>query len=292
MRALESLRQARHATALSTRMLARNVGRGLLAASHNTLAMVGLLSVGMLIFAMGRADIRGQLQVVTLDWLQTRHDAREQTSGKLAATLDEAQSDNRTSAAEPTLLTSEQTKVSTWIARRYRVAPEPIGALVQEAWALGQRAGLDPTLILAVMAIESGFNPFAQSAVGAQGLMQVMTRIHNDKYASFGGKLAAFDPISNLRVGVQVLQENIQRAGTLQEGLRGYVGVALQAGDGGYVGRVMAEQAQMRGAADGKTVRVTVANASTPKQPPPPKPPEDSAMAEQTAGADAPVLLR
>ena len=63
-----------------------------------------------------------------------------------------------------------------WLSRRYRVAPEPVSRLVQEAWAVGQRAELDPTLILAIMAIESSFNPFAQSPVGAQGLMQVMTK--------------------------------------------------------------------------------------------------------------------
>ena len=65
-----------------------------------------------------------------------------------------------------------------------------------------RRHGLDPYfiagLILAVMAIESGFNPFAQSAVGAQGLMQVMTGVHSDKYDHFGGRLAAFDPLTNL----------------------------------------------------------------------------------------------
>ena len=59
------------------------------------------------------------------------------------------------------------------------------------------------------MAIESGFNPFAQSPVGAQGLMQVMTGVHKEKYENFGGKLAAFDPVTNLRVGVKVLQECI-----------------------------------------------------------------------------------
>ena len=59
------------------------------------------------------------------------------------------------------------------------------------------------------MAVESSFNPFAQSPVGAQGLMQVMTHVHGDKYESFGGKLAAFDPVTNLRVGVKVLKECI-----------------------------------------------------------------------------------
>jgi soluble lytic murein transglycosylase-like protein len=62
--------------------------------------------------------------------------------------------------------------------------------------------------------------------VGAQGLMQVMTRVHDDKYEAFGGNLAAFDPLTNLRVGVQVLKECIQRAGGLEEGLRYYVGAA------------------------------------------------------------------
>ena len=78
-----------------------------------------------------------------------------------------------------------------------------------EAYEIGKHTKLDPTLILAVMAVESGFNPFAQSPVGAQGLMQVMTGVHSDKYENFGGKLAAFDPVTNLRVGVKVLQECI-----------------------------------------------------------------------------------
>ncbi len=86
------------------------------------------------------------------------------------------------------------------------------------------------------MAVESSFNPFAQSPVGAQGLMQVMTRVHDDKYAAFGGTHAAFDPITNLRVGVQVLKECIARAGSVQDGLRYYVGAALLDGDGGYAG--------------------------------------------------------
>ena len=141
-----------------------------------------------------------------------------------------------------------------WISRRYKVAPEPISALVQEAWTIGQRAGLDPTLILAIMAIESSFNPFAQSPVGAQGLMQVMTRVHDDKYEAFGGTHAAFDPISNLRVGVQVLKECIQRAGSLEEGLRYYVGAANLPEDSGYTARVLAEHDLLKSVAAGRAV--------------------------------------
>jgi Transglycosylase SLT domain len=107
-------------------------------------------------------------------------------------------------------------------------------------------------LILAVMAVESGFNPFAQSAVGAQGLMQVMTKVHSDKYEGFGGKLAAFDPVTNLRVGVKVLQECITRAGSVEAGLRLYVGAGNLAEDGGYAGKVMAEHARLRAVAGHK----------------------------------------
>jgi len=89
----------------------------------------------------------------------------------------------------------------------------------------------------------------------------VMTRIHDDKYVAFGGIHAAFDPISNLRVGVQVLKECITRAGSLQEGLKHYVGAALIESDGGYVGRVLAEQGYLRRVADGKGVPLNAPNS-------------------------------
>ena len=260
MRTLDLLRQAPRAVARSASVFAGDVGRGLLEISHNTLALVGLVAIAATVFALGRADLRGQLEVVALEWLQTRHEAREHASGNLLAAVAEPEAVNRATAADLKELTRQQATLATWISRRYKVAPEPIGALVQEAWLIGQRAGLDPTLILAIMAVESSFNPFAQSPVGAQGLMQVMTRVHDDKYQSFGGKHAAFDPISNLRVGVQVLKECIRRAGGLNEGLKFYVGAALLETDGGYVGRVLLEQAHMRNVSEGRNVSVNVTN--------------------------------
>ncbi|HEV7913033.1 MAG TPA: lytic transglycosylase domain-containing protein, partial [Albitalea sp.] len=155
----------------------------------------------------------------------------------------------------------QQAAVAQWISRRYHVAPEPISRLVKEAWLIGDRVGVDPTLLLAIMAIESSFNPFAQSPVGAQGLMQVMTHIHDDKYEAFGGNFAAFDPVTNLRVGAQVLKECIVRAGSLEAGLRYYVGASNLPDDGGYAGKVLAEQGHMRMVASGKVVAV---NASQP----------------------------
>ena len=273
MRAINMLRQAQRATARSLKVFANDVGQGLLEVSHNTLALVGLAAVATAVFALGRADIRAQLEVVAFEWLQTRHEERKEAlqdaPTKLLLAVAEPEGVARATAADLKALTREQAQLATWIARRYKVAPEPVGALVQEAWAIGRRAQLDPTLILAIMAVESSFNPFAQSPVGAQGLMQVMTRIHNTKYDAFGGKHAAFDPISNLRVGVLVLKECIVRAGSLQEGLRHYVGAALLESDGGYVGRVLAEQLHMRNVAGGKSVpfNAAIVPAPTPDKP-------------------------
>ena len=76
--------------------------------------------------------------------------------------------------------------------------------------------------------------------------------MHDDKYEAFGGNHAAFDPVTNLRVGVQVLKECIARAGSLEAGLRFYVGAANLADDGGYAGKVLAEQSHLRQVAGGK----------------------------------------
>jgi hypothetical protein len=190
----------------------------------------------------------------------------------------------RATAVNPKELTQQQAALAKWISRRYNVALEPIGRLVQEAWAIGKHAGLDPTLILAIAAIESRFNPFAQSAMGAQGLMQVMTRVHVDKYEPFGGSHAAFDPISNLKVGVQVLRECIARAGGLEAGLRWYVGAANLADDGGYMNKVLSEQDHMKRVASGSRVPAN-APINVRKTPAP----TQEALAEPVAPQAAPV---
>jgi soluble lytic murein transglycosylase-like protein len=241
----------------------KDAGQGLLEVSHNSLALVGLAVVGLSIFVAGREDLRHGIEQQALGWLQTRQESRadsDPSPAALALALGEQGAVARATAANPAELDRPQAAVASWLSRRYRVAPEPVSRLVQEAWRVGQRAGLEPTLILAIMAIESGFNPFAQSPVGAQGLMQVMTRVHDDKYLAFGGNHAAFDPVSNLRVGVQVLKECIARAGSLESGLKTYVGAANLPDDGGYAARVLSEQAHLRSVAAGNAVAVNAPN--------------------------------
>lgn len=290
---LEHALAVRDAVGRSVTVFVKDVGHGLLEVSHNTLALIGLLLVAVTVFTFGRADIRQAAETHMLGWLQQRHEARAEPDQLLAMHLSEPAAINRATAADPKELTRQQANVAHWISRRYRVAPEPISRLVQEAWHVGERAGIDPTLILAIMAIESSFNPFAQSSVGAQGLMQVMTKVHDDKYVAFGGNHAAFDPVTNLRVGVQVLKECIARAGSLEAGLRYYVGAANLPDDGGYAVKVLAEQTHLRSVASGKPVPpnatlITVSPQPTPVVAPAaatdtPAKPEPARAAEQVA---------
>ena len=92
--------------------------------------------------------------------------------------------------------------------------------------------------------------------------MQVRTKIHTDKYDDYGGDLAAFDPIANLHVGVAVLKESIARNGSLEAGLRQYVGAANSGEDGGYIAKVLAEQQRLQEVALGHTVPMSSAKAA------------------------------
>ncbi len=235
------------------RSLSTTVTRGLLQITHNGFALLGL-AVALAVMALtARPDLRMAGETRLTDWLLARQAApAEPVVAELAD--DVLEPSDRTLALNPQELPKEQARVAFWLSKKYRVAPEPLGLLVAEAFDMGSRVKLDPTLILAVMAIESRFNPFAQSPMGAQGLMQVITRVHTDKYETMGGKLAAFDPVSNLRVGVKVLQECITRAGSVEGGLRYYVGATAPENDGGYTEKVMAEHYRLRQVATGRAM--------------------------------------
>ncbi|RYX89591.1 MAG: lytic transglycosylase domain-containing protein [Comamonadaceae bacterium] len=229
------------------RTFASDIADGFFEITHNGAALLGLAVLFAVVTLTARPDLRQAGEVQLMGWLQDRH---------VVAVGMQVEPDaiDRATATNPKDLPKQQAAVAYWLSKKYKVAAEPLATLVAEAYEIGHKTKLDPTLILAIMAVESGFNPFAQSPVGAQGLMQVMTGIHSDKYENFGGKLAAFDPVTNLRVGVKVLQECISRAGSLEGGLKFYVGAANMEDDGGYAGKVMSEYARLKSVAGGKAV--------------------------------------
>ncbi|MEY2677374.1 MAG: hypothetical protein RLZ00_66 [Pseudomonadota bacterium] len=246
---------------LGLRTFAADVAQGFFAISHNGLAVVGLSIFFFVVALSVRPDLRVLTEAKLIGWLQERQ------YDELGIATD-ADAVDRATAADPRDLPKQQANLAYWLSKKYRVAPEPLSALVSEAYDVGPENNIEPTLILAVMAIESGFNPFAQSHVGAQGLMQVMTKVHEQKYQGFGGALAAFDPVANVRVGVNVLKECITRAGSLEGGLKLYVGAGNMKDDQGYAAKVMAENARLQQVAKGVKVPIsappsTAAEAAT-----------------------------
>ncbi len=159
-------------------------------------------------------------------------------------------------------VTRQQKYVTDWLSRRYRVAGDAANMLVTTAYNTAHEIKLDPLLILAVMAIESGLNPFAESPMGAQGLMQVMSKVHSDKFEEVGGKQAALNPVANIRVGAQILKDYVTRTGSVEGGLKTYVGAGAFDDDSGYGNKVMAEYNRLKQVARGKNVPIYTAPAA------------------------------
>ncbi|MFN4005859.1 MAG: transglycosylase SLT domain-containing protein [Hylemonella sp.] len=252
------------------RSVARQFFHLCFAALHNGFALLGVAVLFAAMALLARPELRQAGEAQLMGWLQNR----QSLAGGIEAAPEAVE---RATAVHPHELPRTQALVAYWLSKKYRVAPEPLSALVAEAYEIGRRTELDPLLLLAVMAIESSFNPFAQSPVGAQGLMQVMTRVHGDKYEAFGGKLAAFDPVANLRVGALVLQDAIRRAGSVEGGLRYYVGAAHLPDDGGYAGKVLAEHARLQQVAAGRPVPTLATPQAVPASAPP-KPADEAAL--------------
>ena len=132
-----------------------------------------------------------------------------------------------------------------YLSRRYKVALDATEQLVGAAHEAGSRLGMDPLLILAVMAVESRFNPIAESVMGAKGLMQVIPKFHQDKLEEHGGEDSVFDPMTNILVGTRILKDAVRRGGGLMPGLQLYAGAF---GDDGkmYAQKVIAEKERMK----------------------------------------------
>jgi soluble lytic murein transglycosylase-like protein len=158
--------------------------------------------------------------------------------------------DASTDAADPvtTLAPDEEGRyraLSEFVARRYRVSQDVAFDLVSHAHTVGRQLQLDPLLIIAVIAIESRFNPIAESVAGAKGLMQIIPKYHGDKLEEFGGAQAVFDPETNIQVGSKILREYIRRTGNLGMGLQMYAG-ALGDNEDQYTRKVLNERARLQ----------------------------------------------
>jgi soluble lytic murein transglycosylase-like protein len=155
-----------------------------------------------------------------------------------------------------------QQRVTGWLAKRHRVAGAASKMLVDAAYTTARETDIDPLLILSVMSVESRMNPFAESPMGAQGLMQVMTDVHKNKFDDHGGTKAVLDPNANLRVGATLLRDAISKTGSVEAGLKHYVGAGALRSDSGYSVKVLGEYARLQAVANGRYVAATKAPAA------------------------------
>jgi soluble lytic murein transglycosylase-like protein len=156
----------------------------------------------------------------------------------------------------------ERHAVANHLAAKYRISIAESQRYVTHAIEVANEVNLDPVLLLAIMATESSFNPNAQSSAGAQGLMQVLTRVHTEKFEPYGGSVAAFVPEANIRVGALILKACIAKAGSLEAGLRSYLGAPnASSGPNSYTYKVIAEREELNEVARNRSSR-TLGNSN------------------------------
>ena len=260
--------------------------RGLLTTAQYTLTVCGLTAIAALALLYTNDDVAKRVS-------QLLHPQPTIVAAAPAAasamTVAEAVAEETANEAHPAALgsTKQQKWVTDWLSKRYRVASDAANMLVSTAYMTAHEVKLDPLLILAVMAIESGLNPFAESPMGAKGLMQVMAKVHHDKFAEVGGQEAALNPVANIRVGALILKDYVKRTGSVEGGLKTYVGAADLETDSGYGSKVLAEYRRLKQVAKGHKVPTF-----TPRAPAAPvmvSKPAELAVKPEAAPAEAPT---
>jgi soluble lytic murein transglycosylase-like protein len=211
------------------------------AATKNALAIVGLISIWVFVaLPVPRESLMQNLAAFrtapAVDGLGGVHHSTT-AAGPIKAVL-----------ADPNEA-SDQRALAQAIAKRYRVAEQAATWFVSLAYQAGQEFKVDPVLVLAVMAIESRFNPVARSHMGAKGLMQVIPKFHPEKLVDHGGAHALLDPPVNIHVGTQILREYLRRFGETETALQMYAG-ALDEPKSIYATKVLAEKARLEARRD------------------------------------------
>lgn len=147
-------------------------------------------------------------------------------SPEAAAVLADA-SPNASEHAVDAAYERETAEIARFLAtRRTGLARDEIDVLARTIRSEAQRRDLDPALVMAVMHVESRFNTYAVSPVGAMGLMQILPstgeELAQQEGVSWHGAQTLFDPIVNVRLGVAYLEQLSDRYGKISTALAAY----------------------------------------------------------------------
>jgi soluble lytic murein transglycosylase-like protein len=193
-----------------------------------TLALIGLAALGALaVLPAPREILMDHLPSIAALF------AADPSSGTVSGTIQGAVEKER-----------EQRALTEFIAKRYRVSEHAVAGYVTAAYRAGAKYSVDPLLILAVISIESRYNPIAESDMGAKGLMQVIPKHHLEKLSDQGGEQALLDPEVNIMVGTRILSEYRRRLADTEAALQMYAG-AFDEPISQYANKVLAEKARL-----------------------------------------------
>jgi len=259
-------------------LFARDSVSGFLKTAHHTLTILGIVAIAALGAMFVKPDLADKMLAFSPFIEEASAEESEDETPPLASLVEAppqapqqgattSNEHNQENHKEVAVSSRQQQWVTNWLSKRYRVANDATNMLVSAAYMTAKEIKLDPLLILSVVAIESRFNPFAESPVGAQGLMQVMSKVHHDKFEELGGVKAALNPVANIKVGSLILKDYVTRGGSVEAGLKLYVGAGASESDSGYGARVLAEYSRLKAVAMGKKVPIfaTSATATVPK---------------------------
>ncbi|WP_423380520.1 lytic transglycosylase domain-containing protein [Burkholderia sp. LMG 32019] len=93
--------------------------------------------------------------------------------------------------------------IVTTLRNRFHVAYAEARTIARAVQTESDRYGLAPALLLAIIAVESGFDRHAVSVAGARGLMQVLPTAHRDLVAHVKD---LSDPATNVRIGAAIFR--------------------------------------------------------------------------------------
>lgn len=98
-----------------------------------------------------------------------------------------------------------------YIVKHYSISKKGARIIIDAVMTESRKHRMDKSLITAVIAVESRFNPYALSKSNAEGLMQIIPRWHPDKMAKIGGEERVIDTRRNIAAGTLALKEYMAR---------------------------------------------------------------------------------
>lgn len=233
---------------LTLRTLGADVRDGFVEVTRHSLALLGLAMVAVTLTFGLRPDLQERATTRAIEVLRERL-----PEGLPWPSLPDPA--EMSTARHLRTLPPEQAALAYALRSRYKVAAEPMAALITEAWALEEKLSVPATLTLAVAAVESRFNPFALGTDRARGLMQIDPAEFEQELERLGGPLSVYDPLANMELGVRLLARLMPQHPDTALALQAY-GLASGHPDADlFAQRVLAERQRMDQVVQAKRTR-------------------------------------